>query len=323
MLAAHDGARAAGRRADAHQRDEAARGRARRARRPRRPRRAARRSASPRTGCSRSARWSRARSSRARPRSTSRGRSSPRSPATIADVQVRNRGTIGGNVCVSDPTNHFPPLLVALDATFTIRGQDGERTVSADEFFVGVYVTAVGEGELLTKINVPASSGAGDGYAGLTIGAHGTYIVNAAATVAGDGARIAIGCVAASPGAGDRDGGASCRRGLLRSRGAGGGAKDSAPRSIRRRTCTARRTSGVTSPRSPRTRAVAAGGGEEEVVAEPVTSRTRLARGERRADRVRGARRAACSSTSSATTWVSPGRTSAATPATAAPAPCT
>jgi carbon-monoxide dehydrogenase medium subunit len=118
---------------------------------------------------------------------------------TIADVQVRNRGTIGGNVCVSDPTNHFPPLLVALDATFTIRGAGGERTVGGDEFFVGVYVTAVGEGELLTRINVPASSGAGDGYAGLTIGTHGTYIVNAAATVAGDSARVAIGCVAASP----------------------------------------------------------------------------------------------------------------------------
>jgi aerobic carbon-monoxide dehydrogenase medium subunit len=119
--------------------------------------------------------------------------------STIADVQVRNRGTIGGNVCVSDPTNHFPPLLVALDATFTIRGKDGERTVSAEEFFVGVYVTAVREGELLTRVNVPASTGAGDGYAGVTIGAHGTYIVNAAATVSGDSARIAIGCVAAAP----------------------------------------------------------------------------------------------------------------------------
>ena len=118
---------------------------------------------------------------------------------TIADVQVRNRGTIGGNVCVSDPTNHFPPLLVALDATFTIRGQGGERTVSADEFFLGVYMTAVGEGELLTKVNVPASSGAGDGYAGVTIGTHGTYIVNAAATVSGDATRVALGCVAASP----------------------------------------------------------------------------------------------------------------------------
>ncbi len=119
--------------------------------------------------------------------------------ATIGDVQVRNRGTVGGNVCVSDPTNHLPPLLVALDATFTIRGQDGERTVSAEEFFVGVYLTAVGEGELLTKVNVPPSNDAGDGFAGLTIGKHGTYIVNAAASVSGDSAHIALGCVAASP----------------------------------------------------------------------------------------------------------------------------
>jgi len=118
---------------------------------------------------------------------------------TIGDVQVRNRGTVGGNVCVSDPTNHLPVLLVALDATFTIRGQEGERTVPADEFFLGVYMTAVGEGELLTKVNVPSSNDAGDGFAGLTIGAHGTYIVNAAASVAGDAARIAIGCVAAAP----------------------------------------------------------------------------------------------------------------------------
>ena len=118
---------------------------------------------------------------------------------TIGDVQVRNRGTVGGNVCVSDPTNHLPPLLVALDATFTIRGQEGERTVSADEFFLGVYMTAVQEGELLTTVNVPPSSGAGDGFAGLTIGTHGTYVVNAAASVSGDAARVAVGCVAASP----------------------------------------------------------------------------------------------------------------------------
>ena len=119
--------------------------------------------------------------------------------STIADVQVRNRGTVGGNVCVSDPTNHFPPLLVALGATFTIRAESGERTVSADEFFLGVYMTAVGEGELLTKVNVPPSSGAGDGFAGVTIGKHGTYIVDAAATVSGDDVRIALGCVAATP----------------------------------------------------------------------------------------------------------------------------
>jgi aerobic carbon-monoxide dehydrogenase medium subunit len=119
--------------------------------------------------------------------------------ATIADVQVRNRGTVGGNVCVSDPTNHLPPLLVALGASFTIRGSGGERVVPADEFFVGVYMTAVGEGELLLKISVPPASGAADGFWGVTVGAHGTYIVDAAATVSGEDVRIAIGCVAATP----------------------------------------------------------------------------------------------------------------------------
>ncbi|MFO7572375.1 MAG: xanthine dehydrogenase family protein subunit M [Gaiellaceae bacterium] len=119
--------------------------------------------------------------------------------STIGDVQIRNRGTMGGNVCVADPTNHLPPLLVALDATFTIRAQESERTVSAGDFFLGVYMTAVGEGELLTKIGVRPSSGAGDGFAGLTIGAHGTYIANAAATISSDGVRIALGCVAATP----------------------------------------------------------------------------------------------------------------------------
>jgi len=119
--------------------------------------------------------------------------------STIADVQVRNRGTVGGNVCVADPTNHLPPLFAALDATFTIRGRDGERTVSAEDFFLGVYMTAVGEGELLTKVSVPPSKGAGDGFSGLTIGKHGTYVVDAAATVDEDGVRIVLGCVAAVP----------------------------------------------------------------------------------------------------------------------------
>ena len=120
--------------------------------------------------------------------------------ATVADVQVRNRGTLGGNVCVADPTNHFPPLLAAIGASFTIRGTDGERTVPAEEFFLGVYMTAVGEGELLTKVSVPPSSGAGDGFQGLTLGKHGTYVSNAAATVSEDGSvRIALGCVDAVP----------------------------------------------------------------------------------------------------------------------------
>ena len=119
--------------------------------------------------------------------------------AQIADVQVRNRGTIGGNVCSNDPTNHLPPLLVALDASFTILGSGGERTVPAAEFFLGVYLTDVGEGELLTSISVPAAGNAADGFASITIGRDGTCIVNAAASLEGGSPRIAIGCVDAVP----------------------------------------------------------------------------------------------------------------------------
>ena len=117
----------------------------------------------------------------------------------IADVQVRNRGTVGGNICSNDPTNHLPPLVAALGATMTIRGVDGERTVTSEEFFLGVYMTAVGPGELLMKITIPAADGAGDGFASIPIGRDGTCIVNAAASVADGQARIGLGCVAATP----------------------------------------------------------------------------------------------------------------------------
>ena len=116
--------------------------------------------------------------------------------ATIADVQVRNRGTIGGNVCANDPTNHLPPLMVSVGARMTIAGADGEREVSAEEFFIGVYLTAVGPGELLTRISIPA--GKKDGFAAVTLGADGTCIANAAATVNGS-VRVALGCVDAVP----------------------------------------------------------------------------------------------------------------------------
>jgi carbon-monoxide dehydrogenase medium subunit len=118
--------------------------------------------------------------------------------AVIADVQVRNRGTIGGNVCLSDPTNHFPPLMVALGATMVVRGREGERRIPAEEFFLGVYMTAVGIGELLTSITVPA--GGRDGFDAVTIGKEGTCIVSAAACLdAPDGARVVLGCVDSVP----------------------------------------------------------------------------------------------------------------------------
>src|SRR5512133_1373993 len=116
--------------------------------------------------------------------------------AQIADVQVRNRGTIGGNVCTNDPTNHLPPLLAALNAPLVIAGPDGERSMPAGDFFLGVYMTAVGPDELLTTVTVPV--GKSDGFASVTIGRDGTCIVSAAASVNG-GTRLALGCVDAVP----------------------------------------------------------------------------------------------------------------------------
>ena len=114
----------------------------------------------------------------------------------IADTQVRNRGTIGGNICANDPTNHLPPLMVALGARMTVLGPGGERTVEADEFFLGVYMTAVATGELLTRVTLPP--GRRDGFASVTIGVDGTCLVSAVATLDNE-PRIAIGCVAAVP----------------------------------------------------------------------------------------------------------------------------
>src|SRR3954453_22525489 len=116
--------------------------------------------------------------------------------ATIADVKVRNRGTIGGNLCSNDPTNHLPPLMVAVGARMTIAGAGGEREVPAEEFFLGVYLTAVGPGELLTRIAIPA--GKQDGFAAVTLGADGTCICKAAASVNGS-VRVTLGCVDALP----------------------------------------------------------------------------------------------------------------------------
>jgi carbon-monoxide dehydrogenase medium subunit len=99
-------------------------------------------------------------------------------------------------VCSNDPTNHLPPLMVAIGAQMTVAGRDRERTVPAEEFFLGVYLTAVAPGELLTKIVVPA--GKGDAFASVTLGTDGTCIASAAASV--DGAvRLALGCVDAVP----------------------------------------------------------------------------------------------------------------------------
>jgi carbon-monoxide dehydrogenase medium subunit len=73
----------------------------------------------------------------------------------IGDVQVRNRGTIGGNLAHADPASDLPAAALASDATLVLEGPDGERTVPADDFFLMIFTTAKEEGELLTRIDLP------------------------------------------------------------------------------------------------------------------------------------------------------------------------
>ncbi len=76
--------------------------------------------------------------------------------AQIGDVQVRNRGTIGGALAHADPSADFPTVIVAMGGTLTATGPKGEREIEADKFFKDLFTTALKPGELLTSISVPA-----------------------------------------------------------------------------------------------------------------------------------------------------------------------
>lgn len=73
----------------------------------------------------------------------------------VGDRQVRNRGTVGGNLAHADPAADLPGAALAADATVTIVGEDGERRVPADDLFLGMYMTDVGPSEILTEVTVP------------------------------------------------------------------------------------------------------------------------------------------------------------------------
>jgi carbon-monoxide dehydrogenase medium subunit len=102
----------------------------------------------------------------------------------IEDQQIRNRGTIGGNCCLGDPTNNLPPLLMALGASMNIQGRSGVRAVAAEDFFQSFFATAVEQGEVLRSISVPAiAPGAGVGYQSLPVGGDSKALVRASAYV--------------------------------------------------------------------------------------------------------------------------------------------
>ena len=107
----------------------------------------------------------------------------------IADVQVRNRGTIGGAIAHADPAADMPAVLLALDAEVVVRSaRHGERTVPVGAFFEGAFVTALAPDELLIEIRVPSPSGSyGSAYRMLEQPASGFAIAGVAAVVGSTG----------------------------------------------------------------------------------------------------------------------------------------
>ncbi|MEP7352094.1 MAG: xanthine dehydrogenase family protein subunit M [Acidobacteriota bacterium] len=102
----------------------------------------------------------------------------------IGDVQVRNSGTLGGSVAHADPSADYPAALQALEAQIVLKSSSGERTVSADEFFVDTFTTALEPGELVREVIVPIEeSGTGVNYQKLLQPASGFAIVGIAVRV--------------------------------------------------------------------------------------------------------------------------------------------
>ena len=109
----------------------------------------------------------------------------------IGDVQVRNRGTIGGSVAHGDPASDAPAILIALGYSAVLRSSRGERVVVLDEFFTGPFETGIADDELLVALRRgPLPAGAGGAYAKLTQPASGYALVGIAAVVARSGGTI-------------------------------------------------------------------------------------------------------------------------------------
>jgi len=106
----------------------------------------------------------------------------------IGDVQVRNRGTIGGSVAHCDPASDLPAVLLALDAEIVARSKRGEKIYAADGFFTGPFSTALAEDEIVTEIRLPGPrNDAGSAYVALSQRASGYSIVGVAAVVIKEG----------------------------------------------------------------------------------------------------------------------------------------
>jgi aerobic carbon-monoxide dehydrogenase medium subunit len=110
---------------------------------------------------------------------------------TVADNQVRHRGTLGGSLAHADPAGDLGAVALALDAELVVAGASGSRTVAAAEFFVDYFTTALGEDEILTEIRFPRYTGWGSHYEKFNRTAQAWSMVAIAAAVRVEGGTIA------------------------------------------------------------------------------------------------------------------------------------
>ncbi len=111
----------------------------------------------------------------------------------VGDRQVRHRGTIGGSVAHADPSADLPTALLALDASYVVRGPAGERTITATEFATGFLETVLAPDELLIEIRVPKATGEAWGYQKFTRRAIDWATVAVAVQARGGGTAISLG----------------------------------------------------------------------------------------------------------------------------------
>jgi carbon-monoxide dehydrogenase medium subunit len=122
----------------------------------------------------------------------------------IGDVQVRNRGTIGGSIAHADPASDLPAVLLALDGEIVARSRRGERTIPADGFFTGSFTTGLAEDEILTAVRILGPrDDAGSAYESLSQRASGYSIVGVAAVVIKEGGSAITKAMVALTGVGE------------------------------------------------------------------------------------------------------------------------
>lgn len=111
----------------------------------------------------------------------------PECAAQIGDVQVRNKGTIGGSLAHSDPAGDWPAAIIALDAELVAVGAGGERVIKASDFFVDMLTTALEAGEILREIRInPAAGRSGQAYLKVPQPASGFAVVGVAVNLTRD-----------------------------------------------------------------------------------------------------------------------------------------